>query len=686
MFIYFIYNSFVKKIDLKTKSHHFLNLWFVLFAATLVLYVLWNKPLYYIVLNLRPIGFALAFVMSFCGIGSPLVRWLYPRQSKTDEILASFALGLGLTALFTFLLGILGIVNAILYSLWTLIGLALFVYTTLRRWRPDSLDFNIDIKGLNLLAILVLVPFLLQLIPPLVSPVVSTDSLQYHLLIPKIFLKMGKIGYIPSLSESNYPCMAEYIYLLVLPLAGDIVCKSIHSWTGIFLLLAMGRLIARVSPGSSRLFGPILFFSMPVVVIIFGWAWNDLFFVFFLVLSLSYLLDYQEEIYNKKLLRGVQGGSILEKSPPGRRRQKIRSLLMAGIMCGLALWLKYTFVLVFFALLPLLLIAIARWQWKWQDLLWFFIPIGVISSLVFVKNWVFTGNPFYPFLHSIFPSPYWNDAAASYFTNALRRWEIPDWNWTTYFSFPFRLTLKPLLIDVHTGILPLTLAPMFFFRSPNRGVSFLKTFVASYVVVWLLIQTETRSLLTMFAVFLCVVSIGLEQKIWSRKTFRRPLVFFLCLAFLTNLGITIVTNYHLTNPLRYFLGLESRESFLLREAESQEVYDWLNKNPAVGKVLLVGLPGPYYLERFANYSSIVDPPVVEALSIGGESSEKMRQKFLGLGISHVVINKKQYEKEHANGLYSWPDSQRRAFESFITNFCQPMAKFGNDIIYKIAPR
>jgi hypothetical protein len=283
--------------------------------------VLWNKPLYHIVLNLRPIGFALALVMSFCGIGSLFVGWLSPRQSKTDEILASFAIGLGLTALFTFLLGILGIVNVILYSLWTLTGLVLFVYTALRRWRPASREFKIDIKGLNLLAILVLVPFLLQLIPPLVSPVVSTDSLQYHLLIPKIILKVGKISYIPSLSESNYPCMAEYIYLLVLPLAGDIVCKSIHFWTGIFLLLAMGRLIARVSPDGSRLFGPVLFFSMPVAVIIFAWAWNDLFFVFFLLLGLSYLLDYQDEI-NKKLLRGVQGGSILEKRPPGRRRHR----------------------------------------------------------------------------------------------------------------------------------------------------------------------------------------------------------------------------------------------------------------------------------------------------------------------------------------------------------------------------
>jgi hypothetical protein len=63
--------------------------------------------------------------------------------------------------------------------------------------------------------------FILQAIPPLVSPLVSTDELEYHLLIPRIFLRAGKIGYIPSLVEFNYPCLAEYIYLLVKPPAGE---------------------------------------------------------------------------------------------------------------------------------------------------------------------------------------------------------------------------------------------------------------------------------------------------------------------------------------------------------------------------------------------------------------------------------------------------------------------------------
>jgi hypothetical protein len=644
-------------------SLHPLNLWLFFFAAALVLLVLWNKPLYRIVLHLRPLGFALVFVISFCGIGAPLVRRLYTHPTKTDEILASFALGLGLTGLFTFVLGVLGIINIMLYALWTLCGLALFIYTIFRRWLPISFDSSGLMKHpLSLLAIVVIVPFLLQLVPPLVSPVVSTDALEYHLLIPKIFLRMGKIDYIPSLVESNYPCMAQYVYMLVMPLAGDIVCKSLHFWTGIFTLFTMGRLISKTSPETSRLLGPALYLSMPVFVIILGWAWNDAFFVFFMLLCISYLLDYHLA---------------------DQHRRSPRSLFLAGTIAGLASWMKYTFIMLLLVILLLLLVAVLRWQWKWYHLFWFFLPVGLISMLVFVKNWVFTGNPFYPFLNNIFHSPYWNDVANEYFHRALNQWEIPDWNWSTFFLFPFRITLKPILVDTHPGILPLVFIPLLFFRSSNKGITFLKTFLVFSILVWLLIRTETRSLLTMLAVFFCVAAIGMEHMAWKHKVFRRPLVFFLSLAVLANLGITIVTNYYLTKPIAYMLGLETGKAFLLREAKSQMTYEWLNRNPTVGKVLLIGFFGPYYLEKPAYFSSVCDPPIAELLSIGINDPGSLWKKFRNLGVTHVAIDEKQYKDDNRDGLYGWSARQKKVFEDFIAQFCQPTVKFGKEVIYRV---
>ncbi len=657
-------------------SGNLVNLWFVFFAVAITLYFLWNKPMLHALKNLQPLGFSFVFVLAFLGIGALPARWFHgpsrlSRPSKTDEILTAFALGLGLTALFVFFLGILGIVNTMIYALWVLAGLGLFVYTLLTHWMPVSVDFDAK-NPLNLLGMLILLPLLLQAIPPLVTPPVSTDALEYHLLIPKIFLMVGKIGYIPSLVESNYPCMAEFVYMPVMAIGGDIACKCLHFWTGVFLLITMARLSSKIYPEGSRLLGPALYVSMPVVMVIFGWAWNDLFFVFFLLLCLSYFLDHHDNV----LGNNVENSKTVPLPPA-------RILILAGITAGLAAWMKYTIVMMVFVFLLLLLVARFKWQWRWRDLFYFFIPMGALFMLVLTKNWVFTGNPFYPFLNGIFKSPYWNETAAAYFMNAVQRWEIPDWNWTTYFTFPFHITLKPLLIDTHPGILPIVLAPLLFFRSASRGMTLLKAFVACHVLVWLVFQTETRSMLTLLAVLFVTAAVGLEQKIWSNKNFRRPLVFLLALAVAVSLVPTITTNYYLTRPIKHLLGLENKGDFLNREAKGQKAYAWLNANPNVGKVLLVGLYNPYYLERPVFFSSVCDPPIVEVLVSGATSPEELHRKLSALGITHVVIRKLQYERDLSNGLFSWGADERRVFEQFIVNTCKPAAQFGKELIYRI---
>lgn len=131
------------------------------------------------------------------------------------------------------------------------------------------------------------------------------------------------------------------------------------------------------------------------------------------------------------------------------------------------------------------------------------------------------------------------------------------------------------------------------------------------------------------------------------------------------------------------LGLETGKAFLLREAKSQMTYEWLNRNPTVGKVLLVGFFGPYYLEKPAYFSSVCDPPSAELLSNGIKDPGSLREKFRSLGITHVAIDEKQYKEDKRDGLYGWSDRQKKVFEDFIAQFCQPMVKFGQEAIYRV---
>ena len=156
------------------------------------------------------------------------------------------------------------------------------------------------------------------------------------------------------------------------------------------------------------------------------------------------------------------------------------------------------------------------------------------------------------------------------------------------------------------------------------------------------------------------------------------------LGFLANGAVSIINTHYMTEPVSFFFGLESRTDFLLREAESHATYNWLNKNDEVEAVLLVSLKRPYHLNRPAYFSAFADPPIAEIITRGATTAEEVRQRLTAYGISHVSISAKWYEYDHKHELYSWPDAQRRAFETFITKHCKPVFAAGKEVTYRIA--
>jgi hypothetical protein len=506
----------------------------------------------------------------------------------------------------------------------------------------------------------VLALFLPVLIPFVVAPDISTDSIAYHLLIPKLYLLKGKVEHLPLFVEAYYPSLAEYNYLPLLLLGNEIVCKSFHFWVGIVLMIFLSHLVREISPGSNRLLAPAFFLSMPVTAIHLGWAWNDFMYTFFVLLSVYFLYSYHQS----------------EKSSG-------RELLIAGILAGLSSWTKYTFVLYFFTSLIILFLGYRRWKWRLRHYYLFFLGIGIVAPFWLLQNWMFTENPFYPFLNQIFKSPHWSDHSDRFFHNALRNWEISDWNWITYLTFPIHMTMKARLVDIQTGILPLIFLPLMFLRTSSAGIRFLKIYIVACTFVWLFIHTENRSMLSVFAALFCVSAVLIEQVEWSVPKMRTIMIAGILIATCTNFFYTALTIYHLFDPFPYFFGRETADQYRSRLSESQRAFDYINSAQNVGRVLLVSVHAPYYLHRPYLFSSFADPPVAEVLSQDLKSAEELEQRMRSIGVTHVILNRSDYERENKEGLYSWSNQQRAVFEEFLLKRCEPVIRFGNDYVFRL---
>lgn len=637
-----------------------LLLWIVLFAIVLIVYATLHPPIKFIILNLAPLAAAFFLMASISGFGYlPVTMWMKDKNVAI-KVLSSLALGIGITGIFVAILGFIGMFRIELFVIWIVLGAGLFIFA-LYSWCSQC-SYTYQFSRWDFVAIAAFVLFLIPGLPFFVSPEVSRDATEYHLLIPAIWLKMGRISYIPLLVESNYPPLAQLIYLIVFRFSGEIACKCVHFVIGIALLLLLGKISKKLNPQSSPYLAPLTFATMPVVYVLAGWAWNDLFFSFFVILCLYFLVEFHNEAAESRNFTNV---------------------IFAGISMGLAACTKYTFILYLPAISILILIGIFRWKWPAKTIILFLIPVGLLSSLWMIKNWAFTGNPVYPFLNEFFQSPDWTANADRYLKATLNRSEIGNWSWSTYFLFPFILTLKAQIIDVHTGVLPLMFAFLIIRKSRSETERILKWSLVLSILCWFVFQTIIRSLIPVLAIVFCLGAIALQELNWQSSLLRRITSLLIAVAVAMNFYIAMVSTYHLFDPFRYFIGLESKTQYISRMSTGQQVYDELNRIKDVKQVLLVSLHNPLYLRPRAIFSSCCDPPVAEALTAGTADASAIAEKMKRLGITHVAVDKVAYNKENEKRLYSWSKEDQNRFENFLLHYCDDIGRSREFILYRV---
>jgi hypothetical protein len=353
--------------------------WLAAAAVLLAAYVVANDPLRYAATRLQPLGFAAIVLAACCGLG-----WL----ARAPDLLTSAGAGCGI-------LGALAFAAALAHALRpaTFIGI---IAAGIIAFIPAIRRATIVSPRASAGWIVLLILFAL-ILPFVLAPDVSTDALEYHLLVPKLILAQNGIHALPLLVESNYPSLAEYDYLLFVGFGDPIAAKAFHFLCALLVLFAIGRLTRLLLPQADGVLGAALFFCMPVAALTSGWAWNDMLFTLFVLLSIIHLIE--------------------------------RRFVWSGVLFGFATWTKYTFVLAGIGVAAILIRGLVQRWWRGRDVMRFAVPVAVIAAVWMTKNAVLTGNPVYPFLNGIFASPFWTETSDRYFRTTLTGYEIPHWQW-----------------------------------------------------------------------------------------------------------------------------------------------------------------------------------------------------------------------------------------------------------------
>lgn len=221
------------------------------------------------------------------------------------------------------------------------------------------------------------------------------DALAYHLADPKLFLLQGRISSLPTEHHSNFPFLMEMLYAVGLVFDGYALANLFHFLMG---ALTVAALIA----AGSRLFSPtvgylaaILFATTPLVLWEAGAAYNDL------------ALGLYTTLATISAVSATVGGR--ESGSSGAVRSW---LLLAGAAAGFALGTKYLGLLT-----PgLLAVYLPIRRVPWRAAVAAAGVALVIGAPWYVKSWVLTSNPVYPYFFRLFPhSIYWSaDRAVAY--------------------------------------------------------------------------------------------------------------------------------------------------------------------------------------------------------------------------------------------------------------------------------
>jgi len=565
------------------------------------------------------------------GVGAFVMRLL---RSEADSIAEAipFAIAIGLGVLAYAILGV-GLVGALHAWVLILVLAALFavgcrhIIALIQRLPAAFSTSRPRTAGAAALGVFILVIFLATLLGSL-APAADADydSLVYHLAIPKVYLRDGSIHSIPWLTHSNFPFTLEMLYTLGLLLRDQSLSKLFHfgyGWLSALAIFAFGRRWWGVCAGW---LGAAAFAAIPLVLWQMTTAYIELGVALYTFLTMY------------ALVRFFEGRS----SDAGRGW-----LWIAALMCGFALAVKMLAGAVFLFAIIALLWGLRSAPNRPRAAAAFILIAAAISAPWYIKSYLWTGNPVYPFFYDLFGGRYWSAERAREYAAAQKAFGLGATP-LHFLLLPWNLTLDPQAFfdqpnllrpfNVHIAVfgpLLLALLPTLIIVEPIGGPGrLLLWFGLTFVAIWFLLTQNLRYLVPILP-GLCAVAGYTSSRLLSRRgLLSATALLALSVSFLS----ALYPAAFLSLPAaRVALGLESRDEYLARVSQTYRIFEQVERStPPTAKILILGAePRSFYLDRDYLLGNHADIFTAEDLN----DPDALLAKLKDMGITHLLIHR-----------------------------------------------
>ena len=563
------------------------------------------------------LGFAALLALISAGFGKRILDGLgQSPEHPLDAVALALPLGMGLTALATLALAEVGWLNFVGLSvlLAVLVELGIIAWFNLFREVRAWFRKRVRTRSRTSLSLFFAICFGLVITGTALTaltPVTDGDALCYHLQVPKVFLMRGSVGFWPDLHETVYPLVTEMLYAVALAFRGPVACRGIQ-WVLGLVFAANVTALARPSLGRRAWWAGAIAISVPAVTNGMSAPLNDVALAAFGTAALFAWVRLHE-------------------------RPTIRAAIVAGLMSGLAIGVKYPALVLCCLLAPTIALrALDRRSANLRDAqpTWFTLAAIYLATTAVVGGWwylrayVHTGNPVYPFFRHVF-----GGAGLDQVLDPIKR----------------PLAVTP--INLLTSLVPLSVHPerfdsfshqfgpvflmflpaIFLFRAPRRVLV-----LVGLAYAFLLACLTQRQSMRFLLIALGPMSIGVAYLagIWcKRRTVpARMLIAILIATMGLEASLAVVRARHAVSVL---LGQETAADFLTRHEPTFAVGRWAASNlPTTARLIGQDHRG-FYIPR--DYTMELAHRRRTGLGGHGETSREIVAKLCDSGFTHIMF-------------------------------------------------